>query len=453
MKKKLVVTIILFLFVVLIVFYIVNTRSVSYITLDINPSIKINLNKNNKVKNIVALNEDAKDIVDSKFTGKSLENALKIITSNAIKKGYIKDEAVILIYSKGNVNNNEVEKIVRKNLEDKNVFTDIITIDKITKEDEKLAKKYNITASKAAYINFVKKDNSKLEVDNLINKSIKEIKETNERGFYCDKDYFLEGDHCFKEIGKENAIKGEVCPQGYYEYNGVCYKEEPIQDGKGFVCPDDRNLEKDECIKILEEDPIPINQICTSGELVKKSDVGLAMNGSGDDAYICLDKSNAQAPTLRCLTINHTMIEGQCYVGPAPLINGGCPGVDVVVGGGCYSKDDGDQWVCPDGRIYEKSKDSVPKYCPDTLSYTAPKVDKYKCEKGFTLENNKCIMKTKEPAQKEKICPSGYDLVNNGRCINYNKTSNKENGYICNKENSRLEGNICAIYEIVEAKQ
>lgn len=42
-----------------------NNKIVSTIMLDINPSVKINLNKKNKVVNVITLNEDAKKIVSN----------------------------------------------------------------------------------------------------------------------------------------------------------------------------------------------------------------------------------------------------------------------------------------------------------------------------------------------------------------------------------------------------
>ena len=184
---------------------------------------------------------------------------------------------------------------------------------------------------------------------------------------------------------------------------------------------------------------------------MRRSEVGLRSTGKEDSDYVCVDKENLSKPKLRCLTINHIMIGGECYVGPAPTINGGCPNGDKLVGGGCYSKDDGDQWVCPNGSIYEKSKETVPTYC--ATKYTSAKVSEYKCENSnAVLKDNKCVITEKEDPQNERTCPNGYNLVENSKCINYNKTTSKENGYICEKENTRLENDECITYEMIKAK-
>ena len=54
---------------------------------------------------------------------------------------------------------------------------------------------------------------------------------------------------------------------------------------------------------------------------------------------------------------------------------------------------------------------------------------------------------------KERLCPSGYIKVDNDRCINLSKTVNKQSGLVCEGLDRRLKGNMCVIYEIVEAKK
>lgn len=72
-KKKIVILTIVLLAILIViggVIAILNTKGrnelyntvVSVITLDINPSIKLELDKDNKVINMIALNEDAKKI-------------------------------------------------------------------------------------------------------------------------------------------------------------------------------------------------------------------------------------------------------------------------------------------------------------------------------------------------------------------------------------------------------
>ena len=79
--------------------------------------------------------------------------------------------------------------------------------------------------------------------------------------------------------------------------------------------------------------------------------------------------------------------------------------------------------------------------------------DSYYCEGNAKLEGTKCIISRIEEPLKEMICLNGTMPIDDGsRCLNLNKTVAKESGFICEGENSRLKGNMCVIYEMIEAK-
>ena len=242
--KKIIIPIIVFLILVVggAGFILFNNRVVSTITLDINPSIEINLKKNNKIKSIKALNEDAKEVVNNNLKGKTLDEAIEDITNKIVDKGYVEDIAVILIHSEGNINKINLEEKIRNNFREKGIATDVITVETITKEDKEIAKKYNISPAKAAYINSIAEEMENIEKDNLINKPIDELKETKEKGIYCNDGYELDGDFCLKEIRRETASNGEVCPEGYYEYNNKCYEEVRNIVLDNLICRDEFEL-------------------------------------------------------------------------------------------------------------------------------------------------------------------------------------------------------------------
>ena len=354
---------------------------------------------------------------------------------------------MILLYSIGDIENKDVESIIRDSFGKEGIYTDIIVIKGITKEDEKLSKKYNISLSKASYINSILKDNKNIDVKALINNTVSELTETKNTGFYCDSGYIIDGSHCLKEISRESASTGEVCPRNYTEYNGVCYEEKGYEETNELICREGFTLNNDKCINTIEMDA-EVEYSCSKGELVRDPK-GLK---KGVETPICVDKSSGVKPTLRCLSSSyHIVIDGKCYNGPAPTIDGGCPNGDTLVNGGCYSKDDEDQWVCTDGGIYHKSQDSVPEFCPETLTYIEPNIVKYSCQKDFKLKDNICIKEEIEEARHKNICTDGYTEVD-GRCINYNNKTDKVNGYKCDDENARLKGNMCITYSSLEAK-
>ena len=152
-----------------------NNKVESTIILDINPSVEINLNRKKEVLNVKALNEDAKKIVSSDLKGKKIDNAINIITNNVIENGYAKDDEVtILVSVSGKVKADDIQREIKNSFEEKNLEAKIIIQD-ISKTAKETAEKYNISISKASYIEEVLKKNNDLTIEDLKDKSISEI--------------------------------------------------------------------------------------------------------------------------------------------------------------------------------------------------------------------------------------------------------------------------------------
>lgn len=199
MNKKIyipVIIVILVLISVIATFLLFkDNKKVTIITLDINPSIEISLDKNDNVIDIRALNDDAKKIVDGDYKGKDLDETFDIMINKLKDNGFINDNEVdVIIYAEGKLNSKDVEGHIFNIFNKSDINPYIITVDKITEEDKELAKKYNISPAKASYINSLIVDNNKLSIDELLDKSVMELKEMKETGNYCDEGYILEGD-------------------------------------------------------------------------------------------------------------------------------------------------------------------------------------------------------------------------------------------------------------------
>ena len=454
--KTIIILTSLTLFGIIIWLLFINNKVVSTITLNINPSIEINLDKQEKVINVKALNEDAKSIVSKEYNNKTLDETFELLITNLIDKDYVNDNNVnIILYTEGNI---EIENVTRK-IEfifgKEEVHTELTIIDKITKEDKSLAKKYHITPAKAAYINSIAKDIEKVNIEALVDKSVRELVETKETGNYCDKDYTLEGSWCIKEIDRVTAKTGEVCPSGYYEYENKCYEEAISEETSNLICRDEFKLEGETCIRRATTEAIITSYSCPSGEVRTKAEIGKTVPGAGDanDPY-CVDANSKTHPVTPCNLPASDPTErmsygGKCYWHRAPVIAEGCPG-KVQVNGMCWDEAV-NIYLCPNGNnSITRSKDD---YCYEVLSGVKPVPASYKCDDAdMTLTGSTCIKEEQEEAMHERICPSGYTLVNHDRCINYNRITNKENGFICESENTKLKDNICIIYEMVEAK-
>ena len=454
MKKKIIIPIAICLLIVIGVFCFIkwNNRIVSTVTLDINPSVEIGFNKDEKVARVKALNAEAKDIISNDLKNKTLDEVIDTITANIVEKGYIEEDHVeIIIYSKGNINSDEVEYKIKNSFAEKQINVEAIVIASVTKEDEKLAKEYNVSPAKISYVKSIVEDNENISIDNLADKPVRELNETKSTGFYCDKGYNLEGTVCIKEVKKTEAKYDVMCPNGYSEYEGKCYEDTVILDKDEWRCNEPLKYNGEECT-YTEVIDVAAEYECVVGELYKKGDLFLIGGIKNAEKYYCVDKSTGTKPVLRCLNNKgHIMINGKCYNGPAPLINGGCPDGGVKRNGGCYTLDNEDQWECPDGNIYMKSKETIPELCPDTFTYRDPKIVGYSCPDGYTTENKKCIMTRTEEAFREKYCPSGYTLVEDRMCINKNNTTEKISGYYCEEERAVLSGTECIVYDELEA--
>ena len=435
MKKKIIIPIgIVALFLVIGFIIFDNNKIVSTITLDINPSVQINLTKNKKVKNVMGLNDDAKEIVTKEYNNKSLDEAFELLITKLIDKGYTKDKNIdVIVYAEGDISSEDVASKVEFNFGKEDIYTEVIVIYTISAEDEELAKKYDVSPAKISYIKSIIKDNENINIEDLSNKSVSELNETKATGKYCDKGYTLEGDWCLKEKERISATSSEVCPRGYAEHEGKCYEEIEGIEGNNYTCGEEFKLSNDKCIREQVYDAI-----------------GKCDSGNYDQGY-CVEKEYIGEPTEYCRLTPATdiLMNHKCY-GPKPTINGGCANNDKIINGKCVDLDsyyDAD-WICQiEGKIqYVKAGEKCYKE-------TKTKPTSYYCDGNDILNGTKCETHEIEDARKEITCPNGTIPIDDGsRCLNLNKTVAKESGFICEGENSRLKGNMCVIYEMIEAK-
>ena len=149
-------------------------KVVSTITIDINPSFKLELNKNNKVISIISLNDDAENIEIKDYKGKDFDKVFDNITKELIEKEYVNEKADILLNIDGKIKEEDVKKVITDSFKSNNINAEII-VPTITDSSKELAKKYNITESKAAYIEQIVKNNTKLKVEDIVESSVKDI--------------------------------------------------------------------------------------------------------------------------------------------------------------------------------------------------------------------------------------------------------------------------------------
>lgn len=452
MKKRLLLIIIPFIIIAIGSYIFLTNRVTKKIYIEINPSIEININKNNKIIKVIPLNEDAKEIISSNIKGKDLDAALSIIADNIINKGYVKDREVPLLLYSENYNTDELIHKLVLIFDDREVHATITAVSNVTKEDIELSKKHGISIVRAAYIGEITKNNQNIDASTLINKSVNELRQTKETGQYCDRGYFLDGNFCLKETRRLEAEIGNVCPEGYYNYEDICYEETGSIETDELVCPEGYTMTSDSRCTGTERIEATPNFTCANGEAIKRENLPIpSLREAGDPKeYLCEDRSNAKYPTERCLLQEHAMINGKCAMGPKPLLPTptGCEGHDINYNGGCYDPYPSEPYICPNGDRYDTNTE----LCPDTFTYIKAS-GSYSCPKGYALSGSECSRNVTIDAPHKRVCKEGYSSVNDGRCINKDKTTNHISGHVCPYPDSRQEGNICILYERVDANR
>ena len=126
------------------------------------------------VVNVIALNDDAKEIINDNFKEKTFEEEISILTNSLNEKNYLNDSTIII--SLENIESQKVENIINNVFKNKNISCDLI-IPNITESSWVLAEKYNISVGKAAYLEKEIAENPKLSIDDIKDLSVKEIKE------------------------------------------------------------------------------------------------------------------------------------------------------------------------------------------------------------------------------------------------------------------------------------
>ena len=179
-KKPILVIIFVILFLLAVVFgaiyYYEFNKIVAIVTMDINPSVSLGLNKMGKVIKAEGINDDGKKLLeDNMLKGKSLEIAINNISDLVIDNGYFSNENNhILVNIEGEDIKEDVSKILTDEIKEKNIECEII-FQELSDSSKENASKYGISENKASYIEDVIKENNDVTFEDLKDKSINEI--------------------------------------------------------------------------------------------------------------------------------------------------------------------------------------------------------------------------------------------------------------------------------------
>ena len=164
--------------------YQMNKAVSARVSLDVNPSVEIQVNKNERVLDVVALNEDGKVIVgDMDFSGSDIDVAVNALVGSMMRNGYLSDMAnSILVTVSGRDTTRdaalqariteEIERILAGYSVDGAILSQVLVEDKSL---EAIAKEYGITPGKARLIEEIIASNPLYTIADLVPLTINEL--------------------------------------------------------------------------------------------------------------------------------------------------------------------------------------------------------------------------------------------------------------------------------------
>ncbi len=156
----------------------------STVSLDVNPSIEIQVNKQERVLSAIARNEDGRRVIgDMDFTGSSLDVTINAIIGSMLKEGYLSELANSILVSVDNEDPAEAEALQKKLTEEihsllqTNTFDGAVLSQTVSAdaELENLADTYGITVGKAKLIQQITQQNPLYTFETLAPLSINEL--------------------------------------------------------------------------------------------------------------------------------------------------------------------------------------------------------------------------------------------------------------------------------------
>lgn len=199
----------------------------SVVSLDVNPSIQLQVNKNEKVLSAEALNEDAQIILEGMdLKGTQLKVAVNAIVGSLLQNGYLDRISSAILISVEDQDSQRAARLesdltaeVGAALQNASAGAAILSQTLSTDTDlNALAQSSNISVGKAAMIRDVQGLNSQLDFDALAALSVEELKQLRETGAPA------------MPIGKDAAAAAALAHAGLTTADSVTYDVDPELD-------------------------------------------------------------------------------------------------------------------------------------------------------------------------------------------------------------------------------
>lgn len=161
----------------------IGSQSVATIQLDVNPSIAIEINRNQKVVEVTPLNEEGKIVVgDMDFEGDSIDQTVNALVGSMLLNGYIDSANNSILLSVDDTDasrasqlqqrlSGEIEKKLSANIKGSVISQTVHHDDDL----DRLAEEYGITVGKAQLIRDIMKDNTSYKFEDLAKLTINQL--------------------------------------------------------------------------------------------------------------------------------------------------------------------------------------------------------------------------------------------------------------------------------------
>lgn len=160
-----------------------NLKVASTIGIDVNPSIELTINKNEKVLDVIANNDDAKIILEGMdLSGSNINVAVNALIGSMVRNGYIDELTNSILISVDNPDSAESERLRQKIVDELNSFINsgnnisVVSQSISSNSDaEALAKQYGISVGKLELIEKLIAKNNLYTYEGLKDLSINEL--------------------------------------------------------------------------------------------------------------------------------------------------------------------------------------------------------------------------------------------------------------------------------------
>ena len=194
----------------------------SVISLDVNPSVELNVNRSQKVLSCVGLNDDADEILKdmgggADLKGTKLDVAVNALVGAMVRSGYLDDISSAILISVEDENAERAAQLrqdltatVGDALGDQSATTDILTQTVEASDSlEKLAREHHISRGKAVLIDHLLDMNEELTFEGLAALSVEELHDLKELGAPA------------MPIGKDRALENAMSAAGLTDLTGL----------------------------------------------------------------------------------------------------------------------------------------------------------------------------------------------------------------------------------------